>query len=176
MCLNTFNDNPVKKIFLVPASFCLFLLMAPSASFAASIDIINGGIGQVSSNPQQFGVAVCNEGDETLTSALPITVTVADQTVTTSSTAPIDAGQCLYTYLDYSQFNMQPSQTYSVDVVIDPQHTVVSNTNNEATYSVIAPSQLAVAKNINLMADAVGILSAPFAAFWNFILSLASRL
>jgi hypothetical protein len=35
---------------------------------------------------------------------------------------------------------MQAGQTYSVSVTIDPTHSVISNTNNQATYSVTVPA------------------------------------
>lgn len=163
----------MKNTSLAVAAFCAVFIGSMSLAFAASFDLTNGGLGQAALNPQQFGVAVCDKSSDALTSAVPVTVTVGGQSATVSSVSPIAAGQCAYSYVSYSQLDMQPGQTYSVSVTVDPQHTVASNSNDEANYSVTVPGGAqASAKNTNLTADVAGQLSNPFSAAWNWIAGL----
>jgi hypothetical protein len=152
----------------------IILGASASLALAAGLTLTNGGLGQTAANPQQFGVAVCAGSGQALSASVPLTVTVGSQSATITSASSITAGACQYSYIPYSQLNMQSGQTYSVNVTIDPQHTLISNSNNTATYSVTVPSQVAAGNN-NLTADASNQLSNPFMAVWNWFIGLFSH-
>jgi hypothetical protein len=117
----------------------LSALLLPAASFAATVNLYNGGFGQIASNAQNFGVAICNGGTKAVTQSVPVTVATLGQTATVASAPSIAAGSCTYGYLAYAQLGMQPGNTYSVTVTIDPARTVISNKNNQAVYSITVP-------------------------------------
>jgi|GEM_PF-2437709 hypothetical protein len=154
------------------------VLLGASAnlSLAAGVALTNGGLGQIANSPQQFGIAVCNGGAQALTNSVPVAVVVGDKNATIPSASSIAPKQCAYSYAPYSQFDMQPGQTYSVNVAIDPQHSVITNTDNQATYSVTVPSQEAATNGAGLTADASDQLSNPFAAVWNWFVGLFKSL
>lgn len=146
-----------------------------SPSFAATLNLTSGGLGQVAANPQQFGIAVCDNDTQALTAAVPLTVTVAGVSATISSADSIAVGQCAYSYLPYSQFNMQAGQTYSVNVDLN---------NNQTSYSVTVPAQpapgvavaAAATNGANLTADASANLSNPFSKIWSWFLGIFKAL
>lgn len=150
------------------------LLLAPMVpAFAASVVLTNGGLGQVAGNTQSFGIAVCNKGTQALGQSVPLSVSAAGQVAAIESTAPTPAGSCSYTYVNYSQFGMTAGQTYTVTVTIDPQHTLTSNANNQATYDVTVPgtsaqaeteTQTAASGNNNLLAYLGSVLVNFFSA------------
>jgi hypothetical protein len=164
----------MKKTTAIFFGFAAIILGASATlAFAAGLTLTNGGLGQTTANLQQFGVAVCAGSGQALTTSVPMTVTVGSQSANISSASSIAAGTCQYTYIPYSQFGMQSGQTYSVNVVIDPHQTAISNSNNSATYSVTVPNQSAA--NKNLTADASGQLSNPIAWLWNWFIGLFSH-
>jgi hypothetical protein len=153
----------------------IILGASASLALAAGLALTNGGLGQTAANPQQFGVAVCAGSGQALSASVPMTISVGSQNANITSASSIAAGTCQYSYIPYSQLSMQAGQTYSVNVTIDPQHSVISNSNNTATYSVTVPSQTAAANNNNLTADASDQLSNPFLAIWNWFIDLFSH-
>ncbi len=161
----------MKKILISLASFSALFAVSAMPSFAATFILMNGGLGQAVSNPQQFGVAVCNNSGQTLSAAVPVAVTVGSESATVSAPAPITAGNCQYAYVSYSQLGMQAGTTYTVSVVIDPQHTVSSNAD-ATTYSATVPTQVAVGNNGSLTANAGAQLSNPLMAVWNWLVHL----
>ncbi len=78
------------------AAFTALALLTPALSLAAGVVLSNGGFGQAAGNPQNFGVAVCNHGTETVTQSVPVSVTVGDRSTSIMSGAPIKAGTCSY--------------------------------------------------------------------------------
>lgn len=163
----------MKKILLVSAISSVAVAYAGIA-FAAGINLYNGGLGQVASNPSQFGVAICNGGKATVAQSVPVAVAVNGQTMTLSSPSSIAASACSYIYSNYSQFGMQAGKSYSVAVTIDPQHTAITNSNNQATYSVQVPSATVGAQTAN-GADTADVNSQSgniFIGFWNWLRSL----
>jgi hypothetical protein len=163
----------MKKIFITLLSVAALAL--PALSLAASVTLTNGGLGQIAGNTQNFGVAVCNGGSATVSQSVPVAVTVGSQTGSILSASSIKAGACAYSYLAYSTFGMQAGNTYSVAVTIDPQHTVITNTNNQTTYSVTVPGN-AVAQapgaNANGTADVSAQSGNWLSAFWNWLTHL----
>jgi hypothetical protein len=153
----------------------LAALAIPAASFAAGVVLTNGGLGQVAANPSQFGVAACDGGTKTVNQSVPISITVNGQSATISSAASIAPGACEYSYIPYSQLGMQAGQTYSVAVTIDPQKTLISNSNNQATYSVTVPGGLAAAANSAAGANTADVNAQSgniFASFWHWLTNL----
>jgi hypothetical protein len=140
----------------------------PAASFAAGIVLTNGGLGQVASNPSQFGVAVCNGGSATVNQSVPISISVNGQTTTISSAASIAPGACQYSYTSYAQFSMQSGKTYSANVTIDPQKTLITNNTNQASYSVTVPGSTQPAPTADVNAQSGNF----FADFWHWLVSL----
>lgn len=115
-------------------------LAMPAASFAAGINLYNGGLGQIAGDMQTFGVAVCNGGPKAVSQSAPVSVAVGGQTAYIVSMFPIKAGVCAYSYLTYGQLGMASGGTYSVTVTIDPARTVITNANNQAVYKVAVPA------------------------------------
>ena len=116
------------------------LAIAMSAN-AAGITLTNGGFGQRSGDVGSFGFAVCDSGSVLFSGGVPISVTANGVPDVVSFTSPLAASSCGYTYLPYASFNMVPGNTYSISVTIDPQHSLITNINNQATYaSVMVPS------------------------------------
>lgn len=149
-------------------------LFAAGTSFAATLTLTNGGLGQVAAQPQQFGVAVCAGATQGLSQSVPVVVTANGKSQTVSSAASVAAGSCEYSYLSYNSFDMQAGNTYSVDVTVDPQHSVSSNANNETAYSVTVPGQAAqaaavTAQNGNLTANISSQFSNPLVTLWNWL-------
>jgi CARDB len=159
----------MKKTFATIVAFSAILFLPTLSAFAAGITLTNGGLGQAASTPNQFGVAVCNTGATALSQSVPVSVTVNGQSQTISSASSIAVGACAYAYLPYSQFNMQPGTSYTAQVVIDPGATVISNTNNSASYSITVPGTPATA---DVSAQSGNI----FIAFWNWFKGLFSHL
>ena len=153
------------------AIFAVAALAVAGSAFAAGTILSNGGLGQVAGNTQSFGVAVCNGGTATVAQSVPISVTSNGQSASVPSNAPIAPGVCTYSYVNYNALNMSAGGTYSVNVTIDPSHTVISNTNNQANYSVTVPGgPVAVAPETN--AQPVGFIAVIGAAFANFFAAL----
>lgn len=162
----------MKQTIIRAFSIAGFLLLSGSVAFAATLTLTNGGLGQIAANPQQFGVAVCAGAEKGLSQSVPVSVTVNGKSASISSASSIAAGNCGYSYLPYSQLGMQAGQTYSVDVVIDPQHTVSSNGNNESVYSVTVPGQaapVAVQPSKNLTANISTQFANPITVLWNWL-------
>jgi hypothetical protein len=114
--------------------------VATSAS-AASVTLTNGGFGQRNNDANSFGFAVCNGSATSFSGRVPVVVTANGITQTVSFTSSLAPSACSYTYLSYATFNMVSGKTYSISVTIDPQHSLVTNTNNRATYaSIMVPS------------------------------------
>ena len=65
---------------------------------------------------------------------------------------------------------MKAWQTYSANVTINLKHTVISNSDNAASYSVSVPSQ--AGNNANLTANAKSQFANPFIAAWNWFMGL----
>jgi len=143
--------------------FSVALIGYVSISPALALDLQNGGLGQVAANPQQFGVAVCDKDAQALTSAVPITIAVGDQSTTISSAASIASKQCEYSYLPYAQLGMQGGQTYSVNVTVG---------TDQATYSVTVPPQ----PTISLSADISNNVSGLISGIWNWFTGLFKNL
>ena len=97
--------------------------------------------------PSSLAVAVCSSN--ALSQNVPISITASGKTVTINSAPSISAGACTYSYVSYSALSMQAGGTYDVDVVIDPQHTVSSNSNNEAIYNIVVPGVAAPTVSAN---------------------------
>ena len=127
----------MKKLLI--AACGIFSLGLPIVSFGAGVNLLNGGFGQAVNDPQNFGVAVCNSGAEILADAVPLSVTVGEHTILTSSVNNLAPSKCEYTYLPYAQAGMETGQTYSVTVTIDSNHTIISSTDNQTTYSITVP-------------------------------------
>jgi hypothetical protein len=143
------------KNVIVVVGLAVAAVMSIAPVFAASgIVLINSGLGQKSGNVTNFGVAVCNNGTGNLAQAVPIRITANGQTGTVSSPAPLQAGSCGYSYISYATFNMSRGQTYSVAVTIDPNRTVVSNTNTQAAYSITVPSGRVLGASIDSTSQA----------------------
>lgn len=144
-------------------------VLVPAVSVAASITLTNGGLGQVASNPSQFGVAVCNGGSVAITQSVPVTVSVNGQVANISSAPSIAVGACEYSYIPYSQLDMQVGQTYSAIVTIN------NNANGQATYSVTvpgAPSAAAAKPSAANTADVNAQSGNIFTSFWNWLTHL----
>ncbi len=150
------------------------LFLVPGTALGATLT--NGGLGQPARDSQKFSVAVCNTDTQTLTQSVPVVVTVGGQTVQTSSASPIAPGACAHTYVLYSALGMQPGQAYQVTVVIDPGHTVIGNTNNQATYmGVTIPTQVGVAGTPQIQQQTISQLASLLAALQNLINLLLRR-
>ena len=146
------------------------LALSASSALAANIALTNGGLGQIAAAPQQFGVAVC--ASTAIAQSIPIRITVNTDTISLPSAASIKANGCEYSYANYSQLNMESGKTYNVDVIIDPQHTVASNANNETVYTVTVPNQAGVAMtqpSPSLTANVATQFSNPLVALWNWL-------
>lgn len=159
----------MKKTLTTIVALSAILFLPTLSAFAAGITLTNGGLGQAASNPSQFGVAVCNTGATALAQSVPVSVTVNGQSETVSSAASIAVGSCAYSYLPYSEFNMQPGTSYTAQVTIDPNATVISNTNNSASYSITVPG---IPGTADVSAQSGNFL----AAFWNWFKGLFSWL
>ena len=136
-----FYIDEMKRIYVIPIIASLFAVAA-GVALAAGINLNNGGLGQIASDPSRFGVAVCNGGKSVVTQSVPVSVSVGGQTTSLSSPTPIQVGSCSYAYATYGQLGMQSGKSYSISVTIDPQHTTISNTNNQATYTVQVPGAI----------------------------------
>lgn len=162
----------------VVLGFSLVVLAASAIAalaLAAGVTLTNGGLGQVAGNTQSFGVAVCNGGASAVSQSVPVTVSSNGQTATVSSAAPIAAGVCTYSYVNYGALGMAAGQAYSVSVTIDPNKTVISNSNNQATYSVTVPPATVAAANpgaTTASTQPTSFLATIGAAFANFFTAL----
>ncbi|HEX4104114.1 MAG TPA: hypothetical protein VHZ04_01385 [Candidatus Paceibacterota bacterium] len=156
---------------LTVSALGLFAVALPALSLAASITLTNGGLGQIAADTTNFGVAICNGSKTALSASVPVSVTANGVSETTNSAGSIAAGVCEYTYLPYSQFNMQAGGTYSVAVAIDPNHTVITNTNNQTSYSVTVPTAQASAgaQGSAGTADVSAQSGNVFIAVWDFL-------
>jgi hypothetical protein len=163
----------MKQTIIKISTIAGFLFFAAGTSFAASMTLSNGGLGQVATKPSQFGVAVCNKSGTDLAQAVPIIVTTNGESATISSVATIQAGTCSYSYLPYSQLGMTAGQTYSVNVIVDPQHSVSSNSDNATVYTVTVPAQTTAAQpSANLTANISSQFPNPLVAVWDWLGSL----
>ncbi len=136
-----------------------------SPASVATLNLTNGGLGQVAANPQQFGVAVCDNDSQPLTDVVPIHIVVGDQTAVIDSTSSIASGQCEYSYIPYTQFGMEGGKTYAVDVTVSDDHT---------TYSVTVPPQPNNATS--LTANISNSISGLFSGIWNWVVGLINHL
>jgi hypothetical protein len=131
----------MKKITIFAALAVVGLIGSAMVAFAdTGVVLVNSGLGQKAGDVTDFGVAVCDQGSVALSHAVPISVTVNGVTVSANSPASLAVGGCGYTYLNYHSFNLSTGQTYSVQTIIDPQGTTVSNSNTQALYSMTVPS------------------------------------
>lgn len=163
------------KILMVSA-LGLAAAVVPAMLFAANMTLVNGGLGQIASQPTSFGVSVCNQSATALTMPVAILVTTNGKSATVNSVAPIAPGACEYSYLPYSELGMTAGNTYSVIVTIDPNHTVISNTTTQtATYSVTVPgTQTAQVNAGNETANVNAQSGNFFSAIWSWIVGLFS--
>ena len=162
----------MKKTLISLASFLALFAVSAVPSLAITFNLTNGGLGQAVSNPQQFGVAVCNNNSQTVAAGVLVSVTVGSENATVPTVSSIAGGKCGYTYVPYSQLGMQAGKTYTVSVAIDPQHSVTSNANTGAAYTVTVPTQVATTGSGNLTANVSGQFANPFALIWNWIVSV----
>lgn len=163
----------------------------PAASFAAGVVLRNGGLGQAASNESQFGVAVCNGGTVAVTKSVPVSIAANGKSASVTSASAIAPGACEYSYVSYSQFAMRAGATYSVAVTIDPQKTLITNSDNQASYSVtvpgssslgsaaphpsVAPTGLATVQPSPASANTANVNQQSgniFAALWHWVLGL----
>ena len=144
------------------------------SAFAASVVLTNGGLGQIAGNTQSFGLAVCNGGAVTIAQSVPILVSVNGTTATITSAASIAPGVCEYSYANYNQLGMVAGQTYSVNTTIDPNRTLISNSNNQATYSITVPAAqtAAVTTGGNTTTGSTNFLGSIGAIFTNFFAAI----
>ena len=158
---------------LTVSALGLLAVALPALSLAASITLTNGGLGQIAGNTAEFGIAVCNGGATALSASVPVSVTANGVNASVSSASSIAPGACAYTYLPYSQFNMQAGETYTVAVAIDPNHTAITNANNETSYSVTVPSAAQASQDMQAgTADVSAQSGNIFTAFWNWLVHL----
>ncbi len=117
------------------------LLIAAAPAFAATAILLqHAGVGQKARDSASFGVAICNNGTQSVPGATPFTATVNGATVSANVAGTLIAGACKYTYLPYGSFGMTAGNTYTVVVSIDPSHTIANATTDApATYSVTVP-------------------------------------
>lgn len=163
---------------LTLSALALAAAVIPAMSFAAGMTLVNGGLGEVASQPSSFGVSICNQGATALTTPVPVLVTSNGESATVNSMAPIAPGACAYSYLAYGQLGMTAGNTYSVIVTIDPNDTVIANTTAQtASYSVTVPgTQTAQTQNAGDMGTAnVNAQSGNFfSAIWGWFVGLFS--
>jgi len=114
----------------------------PALAATTGIALRHAGIGQKAGDTANFGVAICNNGTQTISGSTPFTVTANGHTANVVVVGPLAGGSCKYTYLAYSSFGMAAGATYSVNVSIDPSHTVTSNVDAPAVYSLKVPGQV----------------------------------
>ena len=157
----------MKKILI--AVIGLSAVVIPAVSLAAGVNLINGGFGQIASNPQRFGIAVCNAGKTVVNQTVPVSVAVGGQSVTITSATPINAGACTYSYLTYSQLNMQAGAPYSVTVTIDPARTIIANKNNQTVYNITVPKAPAASPATNPAANQTANASAQSGNFFTML-------
>jgi hypothetical protein len=155
-----YNGNNMKQSLI--AAVGLSALVLPALSLVASINLQNGGLGQLANNVQNFGVAVCNGGASAVNQSVPVSVSASNQTASVLSASSIAKGACTYSYLSYAQLNMQPGSTYTVVVTIDPNRTVISNSNNQTSYTVTVPGAIAQAPSSANGTANVGVQSGNF--------------
>lgn len=146
----------------------LLAVVLPALSLAAGYTLTNGGLGQIAGNTANFGVAVCNGGKTATTASVPMAVTANGVGITTNSASNIAAGACAYTYLPYSEFNMQAGKAYDVSVAIDPNHTAITNTNNQTSYTVTVPSSTGNAGTADVNAQSGNLIM----KFWSWLTKL----
>jgi hypothetical protein len=164
----------MKQTIIKISTFAGLMFLIASSAFAATFTLTNGGLGQAAANTQQFGVAVCNKSTANLTQPVPVVVTTNGESATISSASTIQAGSCEYSYLPYSQLGMKSGVAYAVSVTIDPQDSVISNSDNATVYNVTVPGQVAVAVNntpaqSNLTADIASQFANPLVSLWNWL-------
>jgi hypothetical protein len=165
----TIKSNPMKNMKgLVISAVGFLAVVLPALSLAAGVTLTNGGLGQVAGNASSFGVAVCDGGKSALTASVPVSVTANGVSISTNSASNIAAGACEYTYVPYSQFNMQAGNTYTVNVTIDSNHATITNTNNQTSYSVTVPSSATAAGTADVSAQSGNI----FTSFWHWLTNL----
>ena len=129
-----------KSIILGFASF-LLVGTAMVAQAAGGATLVNGGFGQRNGDVAQFGFAICNQGQSAFSQAVPVSVNANGITKTVIWTGSLAPKACGYSYVPYSNFNMQAGSKYTITVAIDPNHTVSANTNNQAVYaSILVPA------------------------------------
>jgi hypothetical protein len=156
------------------AVLTLGTIFVPAMSLAAGVSLHNGGLGQAAQNTQSFGVAVCNDGTQALNQTVPISVTANDKTVTVPSAASIKPGNCAYSYLTYAPFGMWAGTTYSVSVTIDPDHSVITGSNNQASYSVTVPKASVAAAPAQTPANGIANVSFQSGNFFTMLVSWLS--
>ncbi len=156
------------------AAFTALALLTPALSLAAGVVLSNGGFGQAAGNPQNFGVAVCNHGTETVTQSVPVSVTVGDRSTSIMSGAPIKAGSCSYSYLPYAPLAMEAGHTYIVAVAVDPNHSIITNTDNQVSYDVTVPNSPSAAAGASSAQSAN--VNAQSGNFFTMLLDWLSRL
>lgn len=158
----------VKNINLAVGVSAVLLGVVASSAFAAGVVLTNGGLGQAAANQQSFGIAVCNGSAVAINKTVPVTVSANGITIPMVSAPSIAAGQCAYSYVNYNQFNMKAGQSYTVAVTIDPNKTVITNANNQATYTVAVPNQqgTTTAANSSANGNFIAVIGSAFANFF----------
>jgi hypothetical protein len=120
--------------------FGINMAMAGSAMATGAGGILqNAGLGQKAGDPNNFGIAVCNNGSQATSQAVPVSITANNTATTLQIPAPLNAKQCTYSYVPYSSFSMKTGVNYSVQVTIDSNRTFATNPDTSATYSVTVP-------------------------------------
>ncbi|MDE2018867.1 MAG: hypothetical protein KGJ13_00805 [Patescibacteria group bacterium] len=110
----------------------------PALAAVPGVQLGHGGIGQKAGDTTDFGVAICNNGAQTV-SAVPFAVTLNGKTVAATVDGPLSAN-CQYTYLTYSIFDVTAGNTYSATVAIDPNHILgTAAVAALATYTITVP-------------------------------------
>lgn len=125
---------------LILSGLVVGLLAAALPALAAvpGVQLSHGGFGQKAGDATAFGVAICNNGIQTVPS-VPFAVTANGRTVSAAVQGPLSAG-CKYAYLAYSSFAMAGGATYPVTVAIDPNHILANATvDAPATYTITVP-------------------------------------
>lgn len=123
------------------------IAIAPALA-ATGVILHNGGLGQTAGDTKNFGVAVCNGGTKAVTQSVLVSVSANEATADIASASSIAAHKCEYTTVAYAAFNMQAGQSYQVSVTIDPKHTIISNTDNQASYNITVPAGQTAQTNV----------------------------
>ncbi|HVO28515.1 MAG TPA: hypothetical protein VMT81_00840 [Candidatus Paceibacterota bacterium] len=144
-----------------------FAVLAAVPAFAAAAGaVVNGGLGQSAADPQQFGVAVCNNGSQALAAPVPVTVAANGASVTVSSQTSIASKGCAYSYVAYSQFGMAAGKAYTVSVSVG---------SDNATYTVTVPGAAGTQASAGQPDDFLANIGSVFTNFFGALKGLFGR-